>query len=60
MIDFAPLGGTDRASLPLMTVTISGPVRLTDPERHQRTGEAIAFMAQGFGFSRSRGHLLPD
>lgn len=38
-------------------VTIAGPVRLTGQERHERTGEAIAFMAQGFGFSRPRGHL---
>lgn len=44
--------------LPLMVVAIAGPVRLTDQERHKRTSEAIAFMAQGFGFSRPRG-LLP-
>jgi len=59
MIDFAPWAGTDRTSLPLMAVTIAGPVRLTDQERHERTGEAIAFMAQGFGFSRPGGHLQP-
>jgi hypothetical protein len=57
MIDFSPWGGTDRTSLPLMVVTIAGPVRLTDQERYKRAGEAIAFMAQGFGFSRPRGHL---
>jgi hypothetical protein len=57
MIDFSPWGGTDRTPLPLMVVTIAGPVRLTDQERHKRTGEAIAFMAQGFGFSKPRGHL---
>jgi hypothetical protein len=41
-------------------VTISGPLRLTDQERHERTGEAIAFMAQGFGFSKPSRHVLPD
>lgn len=59
MIDFSPLGRTDRSSLSLMTVTISGPARLTDQERHKRTNEAITFMTQGFGFANPRGHLPP-
>ena len=42
-----------------MTVTISGPVRLSDEDRRKRTRAAIAFMAaQGFGFSEPDGDLL--
>jgi hypothetical protein len=58
LIDFSPLGSTDRKPLALMTVTISGPIRLSDEDRRKRTGEAIAFMAQGFGFSKPNGDLL--
>lgn len=58
LIDFSPLGSTDRRALSLMTVTISGPVRLSDEDRRKRTREAIAFMAQGFGFSEPDGDLL--
>jgi hypothetical protein len=59
MIDFSPLGSTGRSPLRLMTVTATGPVRLSDEERRKRTGEAIAFMAQGFGFTNPDGHLPP-
>jgi hypothetical protein len=57
LIDFSPVGTTDRRSLSLMTVTVSGPVRLSDEDRRKRTREAIAFMAQGFGFTNPDGDL---
>ncbi len=59
LIDFSPVGTTDRQSLPLMTVTVSGPVRLSDEDRRKRTREAIAFMAQGFGFTNPAADLPP-
>jgi hypothetical protein len=55
MIDFSPLGSTDRTPLRLMTVTAAGPVRLSDEERRKRAGEAVAFMPQGFGFTTPAG-----
>jgi hypothetical protein len=55
MIDFSPLGSTDRSPLRLMTVTAAGPVRLSDEERRKRAGEAVAFMPQGFGFTTPAG-----
>ena len=58
LIDFSPLGSTDRRALSLMTVTLSGPIRLSDEDRRKRTREAIAFMAQGFGFSEPDEDLL--
>ena len=50
MIDFTDLGSTDRKPLPLMTVTVHGPLRPADTELHERAAEALAFMTQGFGF----------
>jgi hypothetical protein len=50
MIDFTDLGSTDRQPLPLMTVTVHGPLRPADTDLHERVAEALAFMTQGFGF----------
>lgn len=57
MIDFTQLGSTDRQRLPLMTVTVHGPLRPADADPHERAGEALAFMAQGFGFPNRWPHV---
>ena len=59
MIDFPPLGSTDRSPLRLMTVTATGPVWLSDEERRKHADKAVAFIAQGFGFTNPGGHLPP-
>jgi hypothetical protein len=33
-----------------MSVTITGPLRLSPGDRQYRTRQALAYMAQGFGF----------
>lgn len=50
LIDFCVFGSTDRHPLPLMTLTVHGPIPPDDMDRFDRTGEALSFMAQGFGF----------
>lgn len=50
MIDFTDLGSTDRKPLPLMTVTVHGPLRPAGTDLHERAAETLAFMTQGFGF----------
>ena len=50
MINFTDLGSTDRKPLPLMTVTVHGPLRQADTDLHECAAEALVFMTQGFGF----------
>jgi hypothetical protein len=50
LVDLSVFGTTDRNPLAEMSVTITGPLRLTPGDRQNRTREALAYMAQGFGF----------
>jgi hypothetical protein len=45
-----PLGQTDRGQLREMAVTIIAPPILTQQARRTRTREALAYMAQHYGF----------
>jgi hypothetical protein len=49
-IDLSPLGVTDRGQVPVMAVTITAPPVLSAPDRRAHTAEALAYMAQQFGF----------
>ena len=46
---------TDHEPLSEMTVTINGPLRLSDEDCYKRAREAIAYMACGFGFNNPTG-----
>jgi hypothetical protein len=50
LIDLSAFGTTDRCPLAEMSVTITGPLRLSPGDRQYRTRQALAYMAQGFGF----------
>jgi hypothetical protein len=49
-IDLSPLGVSDRGQLREMAVTITAPPILGLPDRRAYTAEALAYMAQQFGF----------
>ena len=49
-IDLSPLGQSDRGQLREMSVTITAPPVLERTARQVRTREALAYMAQQFGF----------
>jgi hypothetical protein len=49
-IDLSPLGQSDRGQLREMSVTITAPPVLERAARQGRTREALAYMAQQFGF----------
>jgi hypothetical protein len=49
-IDMSPLGRSDRGLVPEMAVTITAPPHLEPSARRAQTCEALAYMAQIFGF----------
>lgn len=49
-IDLSPLGVSDRGQVPVMAVTITAPPVLSESDRRAHTAEALAYMAQQFGF----------
>jgi hypothetical protein len=49
-IDMTTLGHSDRNQVPEMAVTIIAPTLLEPSRRHIQAREALAYMAQQFGF----------
>lgn len=49
-IDLSPLGVSDRGQVPVMAVTITAPPVLDGSKRRAHAAEALAYMAQQFGF----------
>lgn len=53
LVDFAPFGTSDRDHLTEISVTITGPLRLSRDDRQARTRQGLAYMGQGPGFNDS-------
>ena len=49
-VDLSPLGVSDRGQIPVMAVAITAPPVLSTRDRRARAAEALAYMAQQFGF----------